>query len=81
MPDADDGRIIAVLGQKIDGLKELMLMANEDTKEWRKQYSARLRKVEESTIEIRQCQLNSTRLVTGISLVLSAIAAFIGIKF
>ena len=74
----DDGRIIAVLGEKIDGLKELMLTSNEDTKEWRKQYSERLRKVEECNIKLQQYQSTATKLLIGFSMLLSAIAAYIG---
>ena len=78
MPEMDDGRIIAVLGEKIDGLKELMLTSNEDTKEWRKQYSERLRKVEECNIKLQQYQSTATKLLIGFSMLLSAIAAYIG---
>ena len=78
MPGMDDGRIIAVLGEKIDGLKELMLTSNEDTKEWRKQYSERLRKVEECNIKLQQYQSTATKLLIGFSMLLSAIAAYIG---
>ena len=79
MPDTDEGRVtLALLGQKIDSIKELMLMSNEDTKEWRKQYSERLRKVEECNIELRQYQSTATKLLIGFSMLLSAIAAYIG---
>ena len=79
MPDTDEGRVtLALLGQKIDSIKELMLMSNEDIKEWRKQYSERLRKVEECNIELRQYQSTATKLLIGFSMLLSAIAAYIG---
>jgi len=82
MPDTDNGRVtLAILGEKIDSLKEMVQQSNEDTKEWRKEYSARLRRVEECTIEMRQNQSTTTKALGGFSLLLSAIAAWIRSRF
>ena len=79
MPETDDGKVtLALLGQKLDNLKELMMNQVEDTKEWRKEYSERLRKVEDCNIKLQQYQSTATKLLIGFSMLLSAIAAYIG---
>jgi len=79
MPETDDGKVtLALLGQKLDNLKELMIGQVEDTKEWRKEYSERLRKVEDCNIKLQQYQSTATKLLIGFSMLLSAIAAYIG---
>ena len=79
MPETDDGKVtLALLGQKLDNLKELMIGQVKDTKEWRKEYSERLRKVEDCNIKLQQYQSTATKLLIGFSMLLSAIAAYIG---
>jgi len=79
MPETDEGKVtLALLGQKLDNLKELMMNQVEDTKEWRREYAERLRRVEDCNIELRQNQSTATKLLVACSFLLSAIAAYIG---
>ena len=82
MPDIDDGRVtLAILGAKLDGLKEIVQESNDDTKKWRETYTKRLEDVEKCIIKMQQIQSTGMTLLGGISLVLSAVAAYIGSKF
>ena len=82
MPDIDDGRVtLAILGAKLDGLKEIVQESNDDTKKWRETYTKRLEDVEKCIIKMQQIQSTGMTLLGGISLVLSAVAAYIGSRF
>ena len=82
MPDTDDGRVtLAVLGEKLDSLKELVIKSNDDTKQWREKYSQRLEDVEKCIIKMQQIQSTGMTLLGGVSLMLSVVAAYIGSRF
>lgn len=82
MADTDDGRVtLAIVGAKLDGLKELVQESNDDTKRWRETYAKRLEDVEKCIIKMQQIQSTGMTLLGGISLVLSAVAAYIGSRF
>ena len=82
MPDTDNGRVtMAVLGEKLDNLKALVQASNEDTKEWRLRYGRRLEEVEKCIVKLQEMQSTGMKLLGGISLILSAAAAYIGSRF
>ena len=82
MPDTEDGKVtLAVLGSKLDNLKDIVQASNSDTKEWREKYSTRLADVEKCIVRMQQIQSTGMKLMGGVSLVLSAVAAYIGSRF
>jgi len=82
MQNPDNGRVtMAVLGEKLDNLKALVQASNEDTKEWRLRYGRRLEEVEKCIVKLQEMQSTGMKLLGGISLILSAAAAYIGSRF
>ena len=82
MPDTDNGRVtLAVLGEKMDNLKESVDRSHEETKDWRKLYARRLDDVEKCMIRLQQVQSTGMKLLGGVSLLLSVAAAFVGSRF
>ena len=78
MTDTVKGQVtLAILSTKLDNIMALL----ETEKDWRKQHEERIRNLEESTIRFQQILSTSTWVLGGISLLLSVVAGYIGVRF
>ena len=78
MPDIVKQEVsLAIIDTKLDNIMALL----ETEKDWRKQHEERIRNLEESTIRFQQILSTSTWVLGGISLLLSVVAGYIGVRF
>jgi len=81
MPDTENGRVtIAILGEKLDNVIQLLESHISDEKDRYYDHEKRIRLLAENQTIIKERQNVLTGLQGLISVVLSSIAAFIGVR-
>ena len=72
---------LAVIGIKLDNLTEKFDAQAEASKEYKKTMELRMRSLEDKMLKLESDQTTGKRVLTAISVFLSAFAAYLGIRF
>ena len=82
MPETSNERVtLAILGEKIDRLQITMDQSGIETRKWREKIEEQVLNLRIEQEKLKQSQSNSAKVMVGISLLLSVLAGFIGVKF
>jgi len=72
---------LAVIGIKLDNLTEKFDAQAATNKEYKEKMESRMRIIEDKMLKLESDQTTGKRVLTAISIFLSAFAAYLGIRF
>lgn len=81
MPDTDDGRVnLAILGEKMDNMREMLAQHIKQAQNCHQDYEARLRRLEANSIKQEQRLSIQTGILGTLTVIGSALSAWLGVR-